>query len=196
MTLTSADSPSCLRLSQVLGKGNERICWAHPFDSSICVKTVRPGVEGRRQNDLDFHYYQFLQSRGVGGAHIPAVLGWVDTDKGRGLLVERIKGIDGGLPVSVAKALREGLISADQARRLIDDAFAWFIANSVVVSDSNPEHLVLRKNDAGEDILSVVDGLGGRHLDIRYRLRNRLLWYARRKSQKTWREILNMVFPS
>jgi len=196
MIQTSADPPSFISLSHVLGRGNERICWAHPFDSAVCVKTVRPGVKGRGQNDLDLHYYQVLQARGIGGPRIPAVLGWVDTDQGRGLLVERVSGPDGASPVSVAKALQEGRLSPDQARKLIDEAFAWFVARAVVVSDSNPEHLVLRQDGVGKDILAVVDGLGGRHLDLRYRLRNWVPWYAKRKSRKTWRELLRMAFPA
>ncbi|MCK5875597.1 MAG: hypothetical protein KAG82_12950 [Alcanivoracaceae bacterium] len=196
MTPTSADPSSALRLSRILGSGNERLCWEHPFDSSMCVKTVRPGVTGRGQNDLDFHYYQLLRARGIGGPRIPAVAGWVETDQGRGLLVERVSGPDGASPMSVSRALQEGRLSPDQAVKLIDEAFTWFIAHSVVVSDCNPEHLVLRQDSTGKDILAVVDGLGGRHRDFRYRLRNLFPWYARRKSRKTRREIMRMVFPS
>jgi len=194
MTPILADSPSTLRLTELLGSGNERLCWEHPTEPSKCVKTVKPGVVGRRQNDTDFHYYQLIRERGISSPHIPVVFGWVETDQGKGLVVERITDADNDAPLSVARALQEGRLSPERARKLIDEAFSWFVAHSVVVSDCNPEHLVLRQDSAGHDILAVVDGLGGRYMDLRYRLRNIFFWYARRKSKKTWRELHDVIF--
>jgi|SRR5690554_1815965 len=196
MIPTQTDPSATLQLTHLLGSGNERLCWVHPTEPSKCIKTVKPGVVGRYQNDLDFHYYQQLKARGIGGPHIPVVFGWVETNQGRGLVEERIVGPGGAGPLSISRALESGFLSRERAYKLIEEAFSWFITHSVVVSDCNPEHFVLRQNDSGREVLAVVDGLGGRYLDFRYRLRNRFFWYARRKSRKTWQQLQEMVFPA
>ena len=193
MTLTPSDSPGQLRLEKLLGSGNERLCWEHPGESTMCVKTVRPGVVGRRQNDIDFDYYRFLVGRGIAGSRIPKVFGWVDTDHGKGLAVEKISGPDGGQPLSLPRVLEEGRLSVEQVTRLIDETFDWFVERAVVISDCNPEHLLLRQDEAGRDILVVVDGLGGRHIDFRYKLRKWLPWYARRKTRQTRARLFRMM---
>jgi hypothetical protein len=49
----------------------------------------------------------------------------------------------------------------------------------------------LCEKQAGRLQAVVIDGLGGRHFDLRLRLRTQVLWLARRKLRKQWSKWAN-----
>ena len=79
-----------LNLTELIGSGNERDCFIHPDNPKYCVKVTKPGVVGRRQNEIDMAYFEVLKRRNISSPHIPACHGWVETNRGKGIVVERI----------------------------------------------------------------------------------------------------------
>src|SRR3546814_19909871 len=83
-----------LVLTEVIGTGNDRECWRHPLNRSLCVKVAKPEQE-RTQNEIDYHYGRHLARHSVAGRYLPRVHGWVETNRGRGLVVDLVQQPDG-----------------------------------------------------------------------------------------------------
>ncbi len=52
-----------LRESDLLGVGNERLCFVHPDVEERCVKVNKPGVVHRSQNKIEKYYFEKLKKK-------------------------------------------------------------------------------------------------------------------------------------
>lgn len=182
-----------LELSELIGSGNERDCYIHPLNPRFCVKVTKPGVVGRRQNEIDMAYFALLKQRGIASPHIPICHGWVETNRGKGIVVERICRPDLTPAPSVLAAVQSGEISLAQALELMDEVFTYAVTHNVVVTDCNLEHLVLSEQPDGSRKLAIVDGLGARFLDLKFWIRTRFGAYGRMKTRKVWKKSLAVL---
>ncbi len=80
-----------------LAKGEERKCYIHPQDSSKIVKLEYSNATGRNQNDLDIYYHEYLARKKVSFKHMAKYYGVVNTNKGSGVVFERVVDYNGGL---------------------------------------------------------------------------------------------------
>lgn len=108
-------------MTELIGRGNDRDCWRHPRDGSLCIKIARPGHQ-RPQNEIDYHYSRFLEKQRIRSRHLPRVYGWVRTNRGRGLVCDLIHEPDGKPSPELLDAVRGGSLSREQVIRLIDEA--------------------------------------------------------------------------
>lgn len=196
---STCSSAAFYRLSKAtrIGRGQRRECHIHPGDEMRCIKIMRepddkPGT--RDQNAVEWQTFVRLQKRGVPLTHLAICHGWAETNRGLGLVCERVANEDGSFATTLDRALTQGI-----GRQTVDRALAelkqWTLQHAVVVSDIRPSNLMVRHGRDGEVRLVFIDGLGGRRIDRRFWFRQTFPRLARGKTRRQWREQWGRKFP-
>jgi hypothetical protein len=175
-----------LVLLEKVGAGHDREVWRHPLNRALGVKVAKPD-QLRAQNDIDLHYNAHLERLGISGPHLPRVHGWVQTNRGRGLVVDLVQQPDGTPCPTLPHAVRSGLVNEMEAAGLVHEAHEWLARNGVMLADPGIYNIVVRHSAAaGRPHLVFVDGLGTRHFDFKYWARCTFTslerWTARQKA--------------
>lgn len=165
--LEAQKSGEAILLNDLIGSGNDRDCWRMPSDHMLCVKVAKPEQE-RPQNEIDFHYAKHLKRKNIISVHMPAVYGWVLTDKGPGLVFDLIQDIDGQTSKQILDSLQTGRIDLILATELVNEAFDWLIEKHVILADYGINNLLVQNYAIGKYRLVIVDGLGARNFGWRY----------------------------
>lgn len=185
------NSMTYLNLEKLIGSGSERSCWEHPLQPTLCIKTLHsPGK--RDQNRLDFQYYQVLKKYQKSRAHIPALVGWCDTDKGKGLVFERVINTNQQPSLNLQDSLEQKQITPEQACMLIEEMFSNFLDEGLSVYDEEPPNYLVRIA-ADHMKLMIVDGVGHRRIGLKSQLRDRFPVFSRRKMLAIRRHLLDFV---
>lgn len=180
-----------LILQEHLGSGSQRDCWVHPGRPDLCVKTIH-SQNSRNQNQLDYDYYQWLKKRGKSGAHFPALLGWCITDKGPGLIFERIINADMQPSLNLKDSLEQKQVTPAQASALVKEMFQSFLAEGLSVYDGCPTNFLVCIQ-ADHMRLVAVDGIGHRNQSFKSRLRDRFPLLSRLKTLTTRHVLLQHI---
>jgi len=178
----------------LLAAGSERRCYVHPDSAGQCLKVPIKSGLGRKcpQCRLDVYTAARLKSRGVPLLHAVDCQGWVETNLGPAIMLDRVLNQDGSPSITLQSALEQGLLGWDRVREMLHELRTWAIQYAVVISELNLKNLMLRTGSDG-DRLVVVDGLGGRKPDMVFHLRSRIPWMARHKTLKRWPREYNKV---
>ena len=163
---------------QVLTRGLARMIFDHPQEPGRLIKVVDPdGTDARRAQNRNrpaimlygafaswqrevSEYCRIMNRIGQLPDFIAGYHGFVMTNLGVGLVVERIGDPDGQLAPSidtVAATQDHGL----DLRSMIDTFFSELTRSGGVASDLNPRNLVVASR-RGKPGLVLVDGLGDR----------------------------------
>lgn len=175
-----------LTLTEKFASGKHRTVWRHPLDTTLCIKIPIPN-SGKDDNANEHDYLHHLASRGVRSRHIPRTYGWVETDHGRGLILDLIRTPDGAPAPSLRSTLLHGQIDETKALRLINDTLDWAADNGVIVLDAGLQNFAVGGDQlSGGEWLVLIDGLGTYRLKApQYRLarafRSYEYWRARQK---------------
>ena len=151
-----------LSRAQLLGSGNERLCYVHPEDPSKVIKVNRKGVKGREQNRIEAVYYRNLRWWEVSFHHLPKCRGWIETSEGKGLMFDRITNADGTAPATFDEALRLGAVTEQEGRQMLKALGAYLLENSILFADVALSNIIYRQSAEGGKLI-IVDGLGSRH---------------------------------
>ena len=174
----------------LVGQGNERSCFVHPYDSCLVIKVPRQAQRSRQQNRIDLFYLDGLVRRGVPFNHIPRLHGMVVTSLGEGLVCERIAEPDGSNSPPLALAVRRGLLTRERADGLLDELLVELLRYWVVIVDVAGNHVLFQQLANGHRRLVIIDGLGARWLGWRLWIQSKIPSMARRKLRKQWPKLL------
>lgn len=172
----------------IIGRGNKRDCHAHPDDPRLCIKVARHADrwhECQQQSIVEWYYLNHLKQRQVPLEHLADCHGWVNTNHGAGLVVERVRDDNNNAGVTLYDALNNRRIEARQAHRMLKSLGHWVITHSVVVADLNSTNIMVRKHH-GENQLVFVDGVGSRKPEWKFTLYLRSPLFARLKTYRQW----------
>jgi hypothetical protein len=165
--------------------GGRRWCFVDPRDPGRCIKVNRtddlrygrtqPGLllpaKWRRayDNNLDEHRQLSALMRRIGDAgfdHLPRTYGFVETDLGRGLVIDLFRDRDG----AISRTLRELLCTgADPAQfdAPLDELGEYMVRHRVLTRTLLDHNIVAQDTDRGWR-LHLIDGVGeGAFLPIR-----------------------------
>ncbi|MFP5409668.1 MAG: YrbL family protein [Gammaproteobacteria bacterium] len=179
-------------------RGGGRDCFVHPRDPGLCVKVAREGrspEERRRQMPWwkrwrkpahkyddslrDYRTLKALESSGDAAIWqcLPRLHGWVETDRGRGLVTDLVRDADGSVSRSLLDYLRTH--GHDERVQAAVDAFARFWETCPVPARSLfLDNIAAQVRDDGTLRLVVIDGLGNTVL---------IPWY-------TWSKALGLIW--
>jgi len=151
-----------LRLTDdlLIGVGSERKCYLHPEDKEKCVKIVhkfgpRTKARCKREIKYSFKYSRLAQKL----SSIPRYYGGQRTNLGQGQVFELILNYDG----TISDKLSEHTKTSKANQLLytkITDLYSSFIEFGIVVSDFHAENIVVRKKNALDFELVLIDGYG------------------------------------
>ena len=171
--------------AKILGRGNERICYLHPFDPSKVVKISFP-QKGRDQNHIDLIYSKFLTS--VGADCAPTCYGIIQTNLGEGLVCERIVNYDGSSSLTLQESVDKEEISHGTLQHYLKALKKRIYADQIIIADISPANILFQRLSPKKSRLIIIDGLGGRHLGFKFWCYQKLFplrWYKVRK--QWWR---------
>ena len=167
-----------------IASGNNRDVFAHPDDADLLIKTIKPeALEKRSSPDAHWtkrlfrrrfrHYQNFLRecqehlvSR-LDPDKIPdfvhTVVGFVDTDRGLGLVTRAERDKSGNYATTLAKLIAEGLYD-DEAKQAMEKFNQAFLQSDVIITDLGQGNLVYAYSEERGYHFVVIDGFGEKNL--------------------------------
>ncbi len=200
-----------LRLSDAepFAVGGRRACYVHPEDPSKCVKVLRTDDRRyiktgrtivpaflRREYDNNEDERRALRRleptlRDATTRHLPRCCGYVETDLGRGLVLDLVRDTDGGIARSVRELFRDG-VTPDELRAAYDEFGAHLIRFGVVTRAILDHNLVAERLASGGWRLHLIDGFGAASWSpIRALLPARRRALVRRRVADGWRRLIS-----
>jgi hypothetical protein len=150
--------------SLLVGKGAERLCYRHPSDPNLCVKIKYKERKNKLpQNESDYDYFSYLKSRNICWDNITKCYGWVDTNKGRGLVFGFQADEDGNALESLEKMLDGEKISPQAVLEQIEYLVDYLVENKILVSDFHLSNMLYNPNINGNCKIVIIDGVGDRN---------------------------------
>ncbi|WP_158583574.1 YrbL family protein [Salinisphaera sp. Q1T1-3] len=170
-----------------IGRGSKRDCHRHPTDDDLCIKVARRPhrPDAQQPSIVEWYCAQSLDTRHVPYEHRARCHGWVNTNRGPGLVVERIRNANGQASRTLAEQAGDTGLSEEELKPLFDSLHTWVIEHGVPVTDLNSGNLVLREVD-GQRRLVLIDGIGGQKVKLKFVMYRRSAWFARRLSRNRW----------
>ena len=89
-----------------IGKGKERTCYLHPHDPRKLIKIS--GTETNIQTRREVSFYKTLTKRNIDYTNMPRYYGKVETNFGKGFIVDLITDYDGKISKSMLWYLEHG----------------------------------------------------------------------------------------
>jgi hypothetical protein len=175
-----------LSSATLIGKGNERACYLHPEDADKAIKvTLQNKAKRSKQTKTEIKYYKKLLKKGLNDwSHLPKFYGEIQTDKGKGFIVEIVKDYDGEVSKSFAHYMnKEGF---HKYQKELNDLKEYFLNHCIIFNyGMMPKNLLLRKKSESENELVLIDGLGDvSHLTVQ----NILPYFARQRIKRRWKK--------
>ncbi|WP_017429104.1 YrbL family protein [Vreelandella jeotgali] len=166
----------------VVGRGDERLCYQDPDDPARCVKLSRR--DKAKQTRRERRYFARLKRRGVPFTLIPEFYGAVEMGDMVGIEQELVLDERGALPPNVGDYLEQPLTSVQIERFWagLDALRAYLLAYNVVPCDLVMSNLMVIERDDATTVM-LIDGLGASEV---IPLPEYIPWLGRRKIRRKW----------
>lgn len=175
--------------------GNERICFKHPDDDSLCIKVTKKNRVHRLQNKIEKFYYEFLISKNTPFDYIAKYYGSVNTNYGIGLVFERVCNDDLSVSKSIRESIQIGLIDEVEAKKILKKIYRYLYVNGIYLGDLNQDQILLAHKSECY-VPKIIDGLGTRRYGFKLLFLTRFKVVARRKLKKNWPVLIKKIFAS
>ena len=173
-----------LNKENFIGKGNERECYIHPHDNNKAIKVSYNQKNGHtKQSDTEVKYYKkLLKRQNINWKHLAKYYGEVETNKGKGFVVELIRDYDGEVSKSFKYYLEE--YGLEKYSKELETYRKYFLDNCIIFNYGMMQgNILLRKNSETDFDLVLIDGLG----DVsHFTLLNSIPYFARRRINRRW----------
>ena len=167
-----------------IGEGNERVCYEHPNDNSKVIKVTKQNIKSREQNKIDNVYYKYLQEKDIDCSHLPSCYGYIKTTLGEGLIFDKISNYDGSDAFTFEYMLRHNLLEYEIQKKILNDLVEYIVDNNILFIDVSLPNIICHKDIEGKYRLVIIDGLGSRHLGLKFWLYRNFSFLAKRKIEK------------
>ncbi len=174
-----------------LGKGGERDSYIHPNDDKKIIKVLHSKKKHNRQNELEFEYYKYLERNLNNFSHITKCFGWIETNKGRGLIYQRVQNYDNSTIRTLSHYSKYNLLDEEIGLTLINDLKEYLFENSILFVDASLSNVFCQKVSKNKFKLIVFDGLGARRYGLKFWLYLRFKKFAEYKIKKQWNIFLS-----
>ncbi len=172
--------PIELRHAKPFAVGGRRWCYVHPDDAGKCIKVLRRDEKRtvritskkrlpftsyfRREYDNNAHEKQTLDrlAARIGGelsSHLPRCYGYVDTDMGRGLVLDLVRDHDGHISRSLRELISIGY-DLDQFRPAFEELQSFFMRHTILTRAVLDHNIAAQLRSDGTWRLVMIDGLG------------------------------------
>lgn len=174
-----------LKDKDFIAKGNERACYLYPNDNTKTVKVTYEGNARKKnkQSEMEINYYKKLEKKKFSNyVHLPKYFGEVDTNKGKGFVLELIRDFDGEVSKSFEYYIQRDGIDVYESE--LKKFKQYFLDNCIIFNyGMMPKNILLRKNTETDFDLVLIDGLG----DVcHFTLPNEIPYFARKRINRRW----------
>ena len=183
MPLSMPSEPIYLKNATPVASGNNREVFLHPDDPGLLIKTMKQeSIDKHSGTDAPWtkklfrrykHHITFLRecqehivSRldlGKPPYYLHSIVGFVDTDRGLGLVTRAVLDRTGNHAKNLQYLLKNGLFD-DEARAAFDRFKADFIESRVIVTDMGMRNLLYAYNEVLGPHFVIIDGYGEKNL--------------------------------
>jgi hypothetical protein len=176
--------------SEPIGKGRERSCYLHPDYPALAVKISGPEVGTQSKREIRF-YRQLEKRKSFAFTHIPEFHGVVNTNLGRGIVVDLIRDYNGRVSRSVLWYLDHG-VSISTFEPLLADLKDYLLQNLVIINHDFVVGNLLLQNISGQEMrLVAIDGLGD---VVAIQWLNAIPALARSKINRRWDRFIRHLY--
>jgi len=169
-----------------LGKGGERSSYIHPEDDTKIIKVLFSQKDHNYQNELDYYYYSYLNKKNIQFSQITQCFGWINTNKGKGLVFERVENYDKSPIRTLSYYSKYNLIDEKVDSLLVEELKDFLFKNDILFVDASLSNIFCKKIEKDKYKLIIFDGLGGRRPGIKLWLYTHSLLFTRYKMKKQW----------
>lgn len=176
--LPATQAPLHLGDASPIAEGSSRWVYEHPENPGQLVKVLKYHWAGSSAEALlhparviksrfkfarfmrEVHHFVALteQAQDPMVDHLPTFNGLVQTDRGYGMIVERLSDKNGQLAPTLKKLIRTGRFQPDYAEPL-ELFIEHMLSSPVVIGDLNLKNLVLTRRD-DQRVFALIDGMG------------------------------------
>ena len=176
--------------AEPFARGKERACFRHPLDPGKIIK-ISIGTEDT-QSRREISFFENLHKRGVSNfRHLPRYYGTVETNLGRGLVLELICDANGEISRSLQWYLENG-IAISQAESLLRELKQYLLDNLIIFNhDLFSGNLLLQKESDDSAKLVVIDGLGD---VVLIGWLNHFPFHVRSKIERRWNRLMDRFY--
>ncbi|PHR70380.1 MAG: hypothetical protein COA66_12405 [Arcobacter sp.] len=177
--------------SHYLGKGGERECYVHPNDNTKVIKIMYLKGKHNFQNELEEEYYKFLDKKNVDFSHITKCFSWIETNKGKGLVFERIENYDKTRIETLSYYSKYTILDENVGKELLAELKDYVFKNSILFVDVSLSNIFCQKISKNKYRLIIFDGLGGRRKGIKFWFYLKSETFTKYKIKKQWKKFLS-----
>lgn len=178
-----------LRDDNILSYGSNRICYLDESNSSKLIKIARHSESWKkdhRQSFLEWFVSKIVASKNT-DCRISLCQSWVRTNKGPGLVVERIVD-DLGQSITLRKLLFRRELTVESALLIVEEIIYKFSITGIPASDFNIDNFVI-EGDHANNKLVMIDGFSPKKINLKTRLlfQSKVLsnYYTKQKWRRT-----------
>jgi len=146
-----------LNHKQLIGKGRDRACYAHPDTPSLCVKV---SLKPEKQSIRERQYLAFLSKQNVDLSLISCHRGEVETNLGKGHLFDLYRSSAGIICPTLKEAIQQNLYSKEYLLTELKTLKNYLIENAICVRDLSPNNIICATHAQGQTKFIIIDGIG------------------------------------
>ena len=169
-----------------LAKGGERICYTNPLNKHQIIKVLHLKGKNNKQNKLEYIYYTYLKNKKVDFSNIAQCFAWINTNKGKGLVFEKISDYDGTTSKDFRFYIRNNLLDIDNQNNLLKNLKKYLEKNLILFIDVSTVNVLCQEINKHEYKLVIIDGLGARRLGFKFYLYVYCNFLTKYKIKKQW----------
>ena len=174
----------------LLGAGGHQAAYIHPDDPSKCVKIAFDPDDGDVKKEL--RYRRICADKLSRSKLVTKYYGKVDTDKGIGLVFERVMDFDGksSLDLKDYLSIEPTVDQIEKSRALLLDFKSEFLSEGIAIVDTDITNFMVQRVSPTEIQMRIVDNIGTPVLIP-------LVYYseliARRKAKRVWNRLVDWL---
>ena len=180
-----------LNKNDLLGVGGQRECYLHPKNKSKVLKIMyRCNSLKDDVNKLEYIYLGILKKRNVSFSHLAKCDGFIETNKGKALVFERVMNFNNTPAISFREAVKSNKISFAKQEELLLELYNYLKKETILFVDYEISNIFLKETSPNKYKLIIIDGLGAKRLNYKFWFYSYFLPYTKYKIIKQWEKFL------
>lgn len=144
-----------------IGEGGHQATYIHPIDPSKCIKIPHTPDDGDVKKEL--RYRRICKDKLENSKLITKYFGFVDTNKGQGLVFERVLDLNGQTSKDLKDFLPTGDPSAEEMKiieKLLLDFKEDFLREKIAIVDTDITNFMAQEIAPNDYRMRIVDNIG------------------------------------
>ncbi|MBT8346028.1 MAG: PhoP regulatory network YrbL family protein [Desulfofustis sp.] len=181
--------------NSMIGRGTLRACYLHPQDETLIIKVGRADrVGGNDANRKEFLSFQKINKRHDKLDHISRCHGFVETDRGEGLVCDCIRDSSGEISQTIWNiVVHEDACDIENILEVARTLCDYLIDKDLFLFDINLKNIVLRKGRDNNYRAYAIDLKGPYDNKEFLQLSSRITFLGRKKLKRRSKQLLERI---